>query len=80
MNDFVVFLYVTSMLVTAVITTIGTSRGEVIVKKKYPEMGDKAVLRLIIISNFISVFMPIYNTGMAIYATSLLLKTFIKRK
>jgi len=79
MDDFITFIYVTSMLVTAVLTTLGTTEGELKIKKKYPDIKDKAVTRLVILSNAVTVFMPVFNTGMVFFAAWLVLKKVKER-
>lgn len=79
MEDFIILIYVASMLVTGILTTLGTPQGEAKVKEMYPGMGDKAVTSITVFSNFITVFMPVLNTGMVFYAAIVVLRALANR-
>lgn len=78
MSDFVTITYCISMVVMGILVTLFSKKSEKEFvqefKEKYPQAKDRTGEKIFFFSLFISVFMPVYNTGLVIYGVVKLVK------
>lgn len=83
MSDFIAITYCISMVVMGILATLFSKKAEKEFveefKEKYPNAQDSEGKKIFFFSLFLSVFMPVYNTGLVVYGVVKLLQRQTRR-